>query len=444
MYNLEPLPYAYFYLTAWFLAPLVIYYLQIKQGATIGLALTALAHLWMTHGIGIVVSSLAGHYNVAIMGLGAMQSTSALLSFAAGILVYLTIFNNKKIPNDPCLLPYDHKKLALRYFLFGSISYFLLTPILSKLPSGAALSSGLSLFMIIGLYLLYWVYHRTKDKSLFFIVLISLIVLPLFTIFLQGFLGFGISLIMPVLVFMFVLSKVKKIKLDHFVLGIFMAYFLLSFYATYIQERKDIRDFVWGGQGSSEEIASNLIQNFEWFNIKNPLHFTAIDIRLNQSALIGQAANYLESGLASYAKGERFYNAAIALIPRILWPEKPITGGGQDTVSNYTGISFAEGTSVGTGGVFELYISFGQIGVIVFFFILGIIIAKADYRARLHLNHGQWFQVSIWVVPILAIIPIFNLNTLQEITGAFAGGIAALVVVSQLFKNTKSRKSHAL
>ncbi len=46
-------------------------------------------------------------------------------------------------------------------------------------------------------------------------------------------------------------------------------------------------------------------------------------------------------------------------IPRALWPNKPVVGGSGDLVSTYTGIRFADGTSVGIGQVLESFVNFG-------------------------------------------------------------------------------------
>src|SRR5205814_7729697 len=100
-------------------------------------------------------------------------------------------------------------------------------------------------------------------------------------------------------------------------------------------------------------------------------HRGAIDRRLNQNFLVGAAAASLESGQVEYASGATLGNMIVALIPRAIWPDKPAVGGGGSVVADFTGIEFAEGTSVGAGQVLEFYVNFGTWGVIGGFLLLG-------------------------------------------------------------------------
>ena len=91
-------------------------------------------------------------------------------------------------------------------------------------------------------------------------------------------------------------------------------------------------------------------------------HLFALDQRLNQNYLVGMGVMRHREGEA-----ELLYGATVpfwALIPRAIWPDKPAVGGGGDLVSQFTGIKFAEGTSVGVGQVLEFYMNFGMPGVL--------------------------------------------------------------------------------
>ena len=105
-----------------------------------------------------------------------------------------------------------------------------------------------------------------------------------------------------------------------------------------------------------------------------------------------------------------------------------------DLVSQYTGINFQQGTSVGMGPIFELEINFGYLGVFLGMLLLGIIIGVADRKAGTALRFddpltfGKWFLVGI---------------ILQNAIGSFAETTAslaaALILVSIVNHYLRSR-----
>ena len=90
-----------------------------------------------------------------------------------------------------------------------------------------------------------------------------------------------------------------------------------------------------------------------------------------------------------FARGETIWHAIIAPVPRALWPNKPIVAGSGDLVSRYTGIMFAEGTSVGIGPVMEMYVNFGSAGVFVGFIVIGLFLGYIDFRAGESLRRAR-------------------------------------------------------
>ena len=96
---------------------------------------------------------------------------------------------------------------------------------------------------------------------------------------------------------------------------------------------------------------------------------------------------YHEDGWAAFA-----YGATVppwALIPRAVWPDKPDVAGSGDIVSEFTGIRFAEGTSVGVGQVMEFYVNFGIPGVLIGFFGLGYLLMWLDQGIMRSLLRGR-------------------------------------------------------
>jgi hypothetical protein len=155
----------------------------------------------------------------------------------------------------------------------------------------------------------------------------------------------------------------------------------MSVFVNYMASRDDFRRLVWyqnSGLGDRFERIQNVFANFEWLDLSNLRHRSAIDLRLNQNVLVGAAIARLELGQRQYAYGATLSDIAISMIPRALWPDKPAVGGGGDVVTKYTGIRFARGTSVGAGQVFEFYVNFGTLGVVGGFFLFGCVICYMD------------------------------------------------------------------
>ena len=158
-------------------------------------------------------------------------------------------------------------------------------------------------------------------------------------------------------------------------------------------------------------------------------HLDRIDDRLNQNILVGAAINNI-SQKDYFKRGETFKNAALALIPRFFWKDKPIIAGSEDLVSEATGIDFAEGTSVGVGQVLEFYINYGVISVIAGFMIIGILFYFFDTFGYTYLVNGNIKGFSIIFVLAISLTQIGG--SLVEVT-ATAFSSAILVYFSTIF-----------
>jgi len=112
-------------------------------------------------------------------------------------------------------------------------------------------------------------------------------------------------------------------------------------------------------------------------------------------------------------------DAAFALVPRAIWPNKPAVGGSGNIVSKYTGLVFAEGTSVGVGPVLEFYINFGTTGVIIGFLIMGAIVGLIDEVAGERMLSGDWQGFIFWFLPGIAFLQVGG--QLTEVTSSAAG-----------------------
>ena len=212
------------------------------------------------------------------------------------------------------------------------------------------------------------------------------------------------------------------------VLGLAAGYLGLSLFVTYMRDRIKIRDTVWGGQsyGSRIDQLKSTFSQAEFFSINNYEHLERIDYRLNYNALVGASVRYIESGGKEFARGETLWEAIIALIPRVFWPDKPVTAGSGDLVSEYTGY-FEENTSVGIGQVMELFINFGQWGVITGFLSIGVIIALIDKGAGESLANNDWLTFACWYLPGIAFLNVGG--SFVETTASAAASLAIALLV---------------
>lgn len=142
------------------------------------------------------------------------------------------------------------------------------------------------------------------------------------------------------------------------------------------------------------EALTKLSDRFDWFDIYNDEHLLPIDERLNQAPLVGACVELLSS-TKQYVYGETIVQAVIGLIPRVIWPSKPMRAGSGDLVSRFTGIEFAEGTSVGIGQIMEFHANGGTVFVVIGMFLFGILLGVADQPRR-----------NVWRVTIGRVSPV--------------------------------------
>jgi hypothetical protein len=207
--------------------------------------------------------------------------------------------------------------------------------------------------------------------------------------------------------------------------GTLVAFLGLSIYVTYMRDRRDIREVVWGGESLASRIGrlTETFTEMEWFDLNNIEHLHRVDDRLNQDALVGMAVDNIRSGAVPLARGGTIADAGLALIPRALWPAKPIVAGSGDLVAAYTGLVVPEGTSVGIGHVMEWYVNFATPGVIIGFMLLGAVTVFVDRSAGRWLYRGDVARFTIWFLPGLSVL---------QVGGSFvemmSSGAAALLI----------------
>jgi hypothetical protein len=217
------------------------------------------------------------------------------------------------------------------------------------------------------------------------------------------------------------------------IVGLLLVYAGLSVYVSYTRDRNAIRDVVWGGGGFFERVERvyETATTLEPFDPRDPDHFLRVDRRLNQNLLVGSAVDFLEvNAVRDFGRGQTLWQALIALVPRAVWPEKPVMAGSMTVVSDYTGLQFERTTSVGVGHVMEFYINFGTPGVVLGFLVLGVVVTALDQAAGVRLRRGDWKGFALWFLPGLSMLQVGG--SLVELTSSAAAAVIAALIVNRL------------
>src|SRR5688500_3911545 len=205
--------------------------------------------------------------------------------------------------------------------------FAVLAPILRNIPSiGAITVCGIYL-AVVGFCLACWRdWHQgRKGRMIFWLACVSAI--PAVTVVTIGFIGYGATAALVVFAFVFSFFRPRS----QVVAGVSVAVFFgLSLFITYFRDRDALRELILEDEGYSARIDMfvQTIKNFELVDFDNDTHLDAIDLRLNQNIFVGHAIDYIGSGAMPFARGRTLTDAALAMVPRILWPNKPIKAGG--------------------------------------------------------------------------------------------------------------------
>ena len=337
----------------------------------------------------------------------------------------------REIPQRPAL------RLPTRLLQIGLFFFLVVTPLARVIPGLQAISTAGVYIFVAAICLSCWQAWQQRDGKQFILWLAMACSLPLVTIATIGFISYGAA---DTLVVLFFVSSFNRPRWQTNTAACLVVVLGLSIYVTYMRDRGEIRRIVWGGEGSSSryEIMLATFRNFETIDLKNQDHLELIDTRINQNGIVGQAVEYIGNQQATFAEGKTIVAAMVAPIPRLLWPGKPVMAGSGNLVTDYTGQSFAEGTSVGVGQVLEFYLNFGHGGVFLGFLTLGMVLRVVDMVAAYKLVCGNYWGFLVWFMPGLGMIQ--PGGSLVEVVGSTAA--AAVLIWGLRFSLSPQRQPH--
>lgn len=300
--------------------------------------------------------------------------------------------------------------------LVTTISYLVAIPSI-----GAVLQKGGPIWMF-GVLLGLRSALRRSDLVAAWRWLSTLALYPVLMLLLGGFLSYG-SVAATIVLSAIAVTARKASRV--YITTALLVFVGISIFLGYFQNRTQIRSAVWGGADTDARIeaSTNAFKDVAWFDPTNVRHLAALDARLNQNYFVGLAAARINRGVVDYLYGRSILEGFEALVPRALWPEKPVAAGSPKVVAEMTGLMLSTSTSFGVGNVMEFDINFGVPGVIVGFMLLGFAISRLDRLAAEAEMKGDLGRAAIMFLTCVAIIQ--PNGSLVEIMGGGASALAA-------------------
>jgi hypothetical protein len=425
----------------WVIVAIALLIRQWRAHDNVGLFLTYIIGFGAIHWLAAAIYLLPWYstWGEDFVAEGLREATIATIALAVGAEAasWLMRWQRPNAPRPQTVGMTIADPLAINVYLAtGLVLYGVVSPLAGRLPSIQALVATGSMVAVVALCLKSWNgWHRGQSTTMWRWLAVSTL-MPVVTVVTQGFLGYGFSAMLTVFAFV---GSIYRPRWKVVAAGVLLAYLGLSVYVTYMRDRGEIRKVVWGGGGLADRATqlSDTFAEMEWFDVYDVDHLRRIDSRLNQDYLVGAAMSHLSRGLSRFADGETFVDAAVSVIPRALWPDKPMSAGSGDLVATYTGFRFADGTSVGIGQVMECYINFGTTGVAVGFVVIGAVLAFVDRRAFHALKQGDVRRFTLWYLPSLSLLQVGG--SLVEVTSSAAAAWLMAVMINYVISQLHQR-----
>jgi hypothetical protein len=427
------------YLLIWMAVLVGMAVVRTRRGTpAAGLTVAYLLNLSLIHWVGAAMYVLPDNQirDAWLTEIGFEQSLYGLAAFAFGALVFTPLLANRGLLRQSTESHRPDPRLPMAYIAAGVLFYVLSATFIGHLPTASAIVSSGQQLVVVGLCLCCWKALREGNRRKFTFWLAVAFLIPFVTVITQGFLGYGVVALLLVLVFV---SSFARSPLKIALVGVPLVYLGMSVFVSYMRDRSDIRASVWGGESFSARVdkVAETIATFEWFDPADQDHLQRVDSRLNQNFLVGVSVVRLAE-TDGYARGETLWDAFLALVPRAIWPDKPIEAGSGDLVSRYTGIQFEQGVSVGIGQAMEFYVNFGTLGVVVGFMIMGIFVTTLDWQAGERLARSDLHGFVLWFVPGISLLQVGG--QLVEVTAAAGGSLAVALLVNKYLD--RMRRNH--
>lgn len=396
----------------------VLFALLRRDRASVGLPIAYLFGLLLIH----VPGALAHTFGAATLLDSELTETGVFftaigsVAFLAG--VWLAHFRPQVIPATAPESTRDFQWFCIA----GGLVFTLAFTLMVRVPTlSAALDRGGTIWML-GVLLGLQDSLRRHDVRWTLIWMLILAVYPVLMLLFGGFVSYGSTAISIVLAGLAVSVRSNwRIALG----TVIVAVLGVNIFVNYFQWRTEIRDAVWGGAPMETriDVTAEVVRNFEWLDPGNDAQMKALDQRLNQNYFAGLAAQRIDEGHVEYLYGRSVWEGVLSLVPRILWPEKPVFGGSPQIVSEMTGLTLNEETAWGVGNVMEFHINFGIAGLMGGFVILGALLGHLDRNTAVAVAIGNYGKAAVCFLPAVALTN--PIGSLVELSGGAGAALAA-------------------
>ncbi|MCX6907910.1 MAG: hypothetical protein NTY01_07700 [Verrucomicrobia bacterium] len=394
-------------------------------GITLGLPIAYLFAAHFQYLPGAFAHAVSGDFFVdsSATQIGLEFTTIGTICFVTGVILAQRVMRGAVVKSDTPWLQQGGMLRFAVYCLWGGWLVVYVASFLDRIPSlGAAIDQG-ALVWIMGVLIGFLTAVRQRRTGPVFLWLAALSVYPLYVLIWGGFLSFGSTSIFVVMSALVVTSK-SHLR-AYTVLALFS---LLSFHVflSYIQKRSDFRETARQGAGLEERVAraARMFTDLEWFNPSNPGQLNGLDMRLNQSQFVGMAFANIKSGHVDFLHGRSVWEGLQAMVPRMLWPDKPHFAGSSQIIREVSGFAVNETTTYGVGQVLELYANFGVSGIVFGLLLFGFAYGWIDRKVVVTLQNGDLGGVFVWFLMGVAILT--PLGSIAEVVGnTSAAAVAA-------------------
>jgi hypothetical protein len=410
---------------------LLLLWLLRRDRASLGLPVAYMLALMFIHVPGAYASVASqGIYGGRATEDGIRITALGAIAFFGGVWAVRTWMTRRAEGQRPARarsapLAYRPYKPGPRFWMFCLLGgWFMIygVALAVRIPSlGAAIDKGGAVWMLGAMLGLAHAFMR-KDVAQAAFWGGAAFVYPVIMLLIGGFASYGSTAIIVVLAILTIVARNYLRMVSVLGAAIFVN---ISLFVNYFAARNDLRAAVWGGASMDARLAviGSAFKNFAWFSAQNPSHLDALDKRLNQNYFIGVSMERLQLGHVDFLFGRSIWDGFIALIPRVLWPNKPVQGGSGSIVRDMTGLRLNADTSWGVGNVMEFYVNFGWLGVVGGFLILGALIGFLDRKTADSLRIGDLGGAFVFFLPCIALIQ--PNGSIVELSSGAAAALAA-------------------